>query len=70
MLESFINGGSTAFREKVVEMDKWAEDEGFSGIRMIGQCSYAIKSSSKSHFLKFEKTHNASFSGTFSIMCF
>lgn len=64
MLESFTNGGSSGFREKVLELTKWAKDEGFTGIRMIGQCSYAIELSSKKEFLKFEKAINDAFSGT------
>lgn len=64
MLESFMNGGSIGFREKVLEMEKWAKGEGFNGIRMVGQCSYAIELSSKSNFLKFEKATNDAFSGT------
>ena len=64
MLESFMNGGYTAFRKKVLELEKWAEDEGFSGIRLMAQCSYAIELTSKSDFLKFEKVTNDAFSGT------
>lgn len=64
MLESFTNGGASGFREKVLELTKWAKDEGFTGIRMIGQCSYAIELTSKKEFLKFEKAINDAFCGT------
>jgi len=64
MIESFLNGGSTAFREKILEMEKWSEAEGFSGIRMIGQCSYGIQLSSKSIFLEAEKAASDCFNGT------
>lgn len=64
MLESFMDGGEAAFREKAVSLSKWAKEEGFTGIRMIGQCSYAIKLSCKSDFLQFEKAINDAFFGT------
>lgn len=64
MLESFTNAGSAGFKEKALELTKWAKDEGFTGIRMIGQTCYAIDLSSKKEFLKFEKAINDAFSGT------
>jgi hypothetical protein len=64
MLESFTRGGASGFREKVMELTEWTKEEGFTGIRMIGQCSYAIALSSKKEFLKFEKAINDAFCGT------
>ena len=63
MLTSFLRGGSQGFKQQVLELSQWTKDAGYSGIRMIGQCSYAIRLSSKSDFLKFEKAINDAFSG-------
>jgi len=46
--------GLEALKHKVARFGQRALDDGYSGIRWIGQPSYAIKKTSKSDFLKFE----------------
>lgn len=50
--------GAKALRDKILEFGNSAIQNGYSGVRWIGQPSYAIGKTSKADFLKFEDSLN------------
>lgn len=70
LITAHKNGGLTTLKEKQDEYVDMALEKGYSGIRWIGQPTYAIKQTSKRDFLNLEKDLCASLKGgKMSLVC-
>ncbi|WP_010248482.1 MEDS domain-containing protein [Acetivibrio cellulolyticus] len=64
VMKVFGNENFHIFRNEVLEIQSMTEEEGFSSVRLIGQCSYAISLTCKLDFLKFDRTVSDAIKGT------